>query len=261
MASETKENIEQVPEIRSEGKSKGGLSFEVILSNPATTDVKLPVRPTTPVKNVSAEEIEQKLKAAEERRISLEAKKMADLSNKLAKIEEASRKKDELNQEFIIQSKEALVTKLEKHTEKREEIITSIKEKLKIHSLEIEKTRNSFEQQKENEKAAIEEKLKIAETLREENKKKMLDRLKEHNTIKIAEVKNQIEEIVAQKTEEQSKIIETKLTTAEQNREREIQKKIEKIREHEKRAEIVRQNKAATATVESVETNATAATE
>ncbi|XP_055381924.1 stathmin isoform X2 [Condylostylus longicornis] len=166
-------------EIRCQEKSKGGLSYEVILAEPAP-NVALPKKPLSPNKNVSAEEIEQKLKAAEERRLSLEAKKMAELSNKLAKIEEASRKKDELNNEFIIQTKEALESKMEQHVEKREEIISSMKEKLKIHSQDIEKTRNSLEQQKEIEKAAIEEKLKIAQSLRDDNLKKMIERLKEH---------------------------------------------------------------------------------
>lgn len=50
----------------------------------------------------------------------------------MAKIEEASRKKDELNNEFIVQTKEALSAKME-HTEgKREAIITDLKEKLKV---------------------------------------------------------------------------------------------------------------------------------
>lgn len=57
---------------------------------------------------------------------------MADISNKLAKIEEAGRKKDELNNEFMIKTKEQLNTKLEQHIEKREAIISDLKEKLKV---------------------------------------------------------------------------------------------------------------------------------
>jgi len=49
-----------------------------------------------------------------------------------------------------------------------------------IHAQEIEKTRETLEQQKANEQKAIEEKLKTAQALRDENIKKMLDRLKEH---------------------------------------------------------------------------------
>lgn len=54
----------------------------------------------------------------------------------MAKIEEASRKKDELNVEFINQTKEALDTKIKHTEEKREAIISDLKEKLKvIHKL------------------------------------------------------------------------------------------------------------------------------
>lgn len=139
-------------EIRCQEKSRGGLSYEVILAEPAP-NVAVPKRPVTPGKNVSVEEIEQKLKAAEERRIvsssysidpsyaiiffsnyskSLEAKKMADISNKLAKVEEATRKKDEITNEFITQTKEQLESKMELHVEKREAIISDLKEKLKV---------------------------------------------------------------------------------------------------------------------------------
>lgn len=55
-------------EIRCQEKSRGGLSYEVILAEPAP-NVAVPKKPVTPGKNVSAEEIEQKLKAAEERRV------------------------------------------------------------------------------------------------------------------------------------------------------------------------------------------------
>lgn len=204
-------------EIRCQEKSRGGLSYEVILAEPAP-NVPVPKRPVTPGKNVSVEEIEQKLKAAEERRIvsgeyysfknrliklapyfqSLEARKMAEISIKLAKVEEATRKKDEITNEFITQTKEQLESKMETHVEKREAIISDMKEKLKvrkarhqwkrtnfayslqIHAQEIEKTRETLEQQKANEQKAIEEKLKTAQALRDENIKKMLDRLKEH---------------------------------------------------------------------------------
>ncbi|XP_055709214.1 uncharacterized protein LOC129805362 isoform X1 [Phlebotomus papatasi] len=231
-------------EIRCQEKSKGGLSYEVILAEPSiTSSVQITKRPTTPgKKELSAEEIEEKLKAAEERRLSLEAKKIAEWNAKMAKIEEATRKKDELNNEFMVQAKEALEAKMEHYEEKREAIINDKKEKLKVHSQEIEKTRTSLEMQKSVELNAIEEKLRTAATLRDENMKKMLERLKEHNTTKVAEVKNKIEKSNSQA---EIQIIENKLYAAEINREKEIQKKLEIIRNHERRAEIVRQNKAA----------------
>lgn len=52
----------------------------------------------------------------------------------MAKIEEATRKKDELNAEFMTQTKEALTSKMEHSEEKREAIISDLKEKLKVIS-------------------------------------------------------------------------------------------------------------------------------
>lgn len=57
---------------------------------------------------------------------------MAEISIKLAKVEEATRKKDEITNEFITQTKEQLETKMETHVEKREAIISDMKEKLKV---------------------------------------------------------------------------------------------------------------------------------
>lgn len=58
---------------------------------------------------------------------------MATLAAKLSKIEEASKKKDEQNNVFISQTKEALDQKMENHIEKREAYISDLKNKLKDH--------------------------------------------------------------------------------------------------------------------------------
>ncbi|TDG40600.1 hypothetical protein AWZ03_012981, partial [Drosophila navojoa] len=70
------------------------------------------------------------------------------------------------------------------------------------------------------------------------------------NTIKIAEIKTQNNQLENQKLEEKARIIENKLYTAEQNREKELLKKIEKAQKLERRAEVVRQNKAQTQDME-----------
>lgn len=64
---------------------------------------------------------------------SLEANKMAQLAAKLSKIEEATKKKDEKNCEFINQTKDALEQKMESHTENREAYISELRAKLKEH--------------------------------------------------------------------------------------------------------------------------------
>lgn len=58
-------------EIRCQEKSKGGLRYEVILAEPNLTQVQVPkvVQQTPLTKPLSAQEIAEKLKAAEERRL------------------------------------------------------------------------------------------------------------------------------------------------------------------------------------------------
>lgn len=278
---------EDPTEIRCKEQSKGGLKFDVIIADPAVPPPKRPGSPNN--KNTTAENIEGKLKAAEERRLSLEANKMATLAAQLSKIEEASRKKEEQNAVFINQTKEALDQKMETHTEKREQYISEIKTKLKDHLEGVEKSRQLLEQQTQDVRSAVEEKLKSAAAHRDENIKKILDRLKEHedqvkkvranwdvkisalesqlqskmdsvltrkqkieaeqreklrtlNALKFNEIKQTLENMEKQ-NEEKVKEITVKLESAESKREQEIAKKLEKIRKHEKRAEIVRQNK------------------
>lgn len=148
-------------EIRCQEKSKGGLRYEVILAEPNLAQVQIPKavkeskQQTATPKPLSTQEIVEKLKAAEERRLvgftwswfkfflltfffaflkMYEAKKVADWTNKMAKIEETSRKKDELNIEFMNQTKETLINKMEQSEEKREAIISDMVDKLKVHA-------------------------------------------------------------------------------------------------------------------------------
>lgn len=64
---------------------------------------------------------------------SLEANKVLTLINKLSKIEEASKKKDEQENIFVTQTREALDQKMESHIEKREAYLGDLKAKLKDH--------------------------------------------------------------------------------------------------------------------------------
>ncbi|XP_017786423.1 PREDICTED: stathmin isoform X3 [Nicrophorus vespilloides] len=167
-------------EVRCQEKTRGGLCYEVILGEPEAKATP-PKRTNSPNKNVvSVHDIEEKLRAAEERRQQLEFNKIAALSAKMQKIEDASRKKDEQTTQFITNTKDALEQKMETHVGKREAYITDLKSKLKDHIENVEKTRLSLEQQTDEVRTAIEEKLKSASAHRDENIKKMIERLKEH---------------------------------------------------------------------------------
>lgn len=63
-----------------------------------------------------------------------DARKIANWNAKLMKIEEASRKKDEINQEFISYAKENLVTKMEHSEVKRDAIISDMREKIRVRN-------------------------------------------------------------------------------------------------------------------------------
>lgn len=63
----------------------------------------------------------------------MESSKIAALSAKMQKIEEASRKKDEQTSQFITATRDALEQKMGTVTEKREAYITDLKTKLKVN--------------------------------------------------------------------------------------------------------------------------------
>lgn len=105
-----------------------------------------------------------------------------------------------MDKEFSNQAREILNAKMDNYGENRGAIITDMKDKLKVKKMtfllewnriyniclvqtqfqEIEKTRETLEQQKSIGRVAIDTKLKTAASVRDENIRKMLERLKEH---------------------------------------------------------------------------------
>nr|CAD7261919.1 unnamed protein product [Timema shepardi]CAD7578763.1 unnamed protein product [Timema californicum] len=94
----------------------------------------------------------------------------------------------------------------------------------------------------------IQNKLTLAQTRRKNLEQEQLEKLREHNVVKLAEVRHIIEGMDSFKTEKTTKELQERLEIAELNREKELQKKLEKIQEKERRAEMVRQNKERLAT-------------
>lgn len=111
----------------------------MILAEP-TGPKRAPSPPQTPPTQQTA--IEEKLKAAEERRLSLEAHKLASIAAKMSRIEETSRKRDELNTAFITATRDSLDAKMNNSEEKREAHISELKNKLKDH-VSIKQLENS----------------------------------------------------------------------------------------------------------------------
>lgn len=212
-------------EVRCQEKTRGGLRYEVILGEPDVKATPPSKKTVSPKNSMSIQDIEDKLKAAEERRQQLEANKIASLSAKMVKIEEASRKKDEQTNQFIASTREALEQKMENTTGKREAYITGLKTKLKDHIENVEKTRLTLEQQTEEVRSAIEEKLKTASVQRDENIKKMLERLREHE-----EQVTKVRTANAIKFQQLETAIQEKLDHAKNRREHKEQEQKEKLR-------------------------------
>ncbi|XP_066261143.1 uncharacterized protein PF3D7_1120000 isoform X4 [Euwallacea similis] len=227
-------------EVRCQEKTKGGVCYEVILGDPQVKSSPLLKKRLSPKNSVSVQDIEDKLKAAEERRQQHESNKIAALSIKLQKIEEASRKKDEQTNQFIFTTRDALEQKMGNVTEKREAYITDLKTKLKDHIENVEKTRHALELQTGEVRSAIEEKLKSASIQRDENMRKMLDRLKEHN-LRPHEKQKSVESVINTRKSEVINLIENKLCIAEQIREQQIQKKLEPAKKYNEHLNEVKQ--------------------
>jgi len=64
---------------------------------------------------------------------SLEATKLSELKAKMGRIEEAAKKRDEQTQDFITATKSALDQKMKVHTEKHEEFLGDLINKVKEH--------------------------------------------------------------------------------------------------------------------------------
>lgn len=181
----SKKNVNFIStEIRCQEKARGGLRYEVIMAEPNLVKSQAPgaEKKKAPVvkPQLSVNDIEEKLKAAEQRRLNHEAQKVASWNAKLMKIEEASRKKNELNQEFICHAKDSLVSKMEHTEEKRDAIISDKLEKIKVHTDEIKRNKVLMEQQRARELEQLNERLETAANLRDENIKRVLERLRKH---------------------------------------------------------------------------------
>uniref|UniRef100_T1JD68 Stathmin-4 n=1 Tax=Strigamia maritima TaxID=126957 RepID=T1JD68_STRMM len=175
----TKKGAYIATEIRAAEKSKGGMAYEVILAQPAAeTPPKLPDSP--PKTSLSVEDIENKLKAAKERRQSMEQQKLNQLAEKMNRIDEVSQKKAEFNNNFINQTKEQLELKMVSIKENRESYLSELRAKLKDHNSHIEEVQMSIKSHKEQLKENIVKKLNNASENRDENLQKMITKLKEH---------------------------------------------------------------------------------
>ncbi|XP_053123775.1 stathmin isoform X1 [Hemicordylus capensis] len=130
-------------------KRASGQAFELILSPPSKEAVtEFPLSPPKK-KDLSLEEIQRKLEAAEERRKSHEAEVLKQLAEKREHEKEVLQKAIEENNNFSKMAEEKLTHKMEAIKENREAQIAAKLERLREKDKHIEEVRKNKEGGKE----------------------------------------------------------------------------------------------------------------
>jgi len=244
----------QSTEVRCSEQSKGGLKYELVLSEPALESPKL-VAQSPPKPNLSIEDIENKLKAAEERRQSIELQKLSFVTEKLSHLNEVNKKKEEYNHNFMQSVKESLDQKLEQRKENRETHLKSVQEKAReiIERVDVKRSIEPVDN-KEEKLQAINKKLMTAHEQRVSILNSLQERLKEHDK-HILEMKKQMEEQMEEQTENLREKSNKKIEVAQAKREAMLKEIQEKIKEHERHVENVRQKAMSASNDESCKEN------
>ncbi|KAL7635002.1 UNVERIFIED_CONTAM: hypothetical protein RMT77_013987 [Armadillidium vulgare] len=224
-------------EIRCEEKSRGGMCYEMILAEPIAEKPEATAGSPKAPKSVTEQDIKMKLLQAEERRKSMEASRLASISERLARLEEAGRKREEANLAFIAATQVALEDKLDAFSINREAHLNNLKTKISEHLTSVEAVRKQLEAQSEELRDAINCKLNSAQENRDEHLRKLMDKLKEHDDY-AHQVRQGHQESIRQLEEK----ITYKLNVAETNRMSEKMKKLELLREHSQKVNEVQEN-------------------
>ncbi|KAK0138027.1 Stathmin [Merluccius polli] len=128
-------------------KRASGQAFEVILAAPAPdAKVEFPLSPPKK-KDVSLEEIQRKLEAAEERRKNHEAEVLKHLAEKREHEKEVLQKAMEENNNFSKMAEEKLNQKMEANKENRTALLAAKNEKFKEKDKKLEVVRKNKETQ------------------------------------------------------------------------------------------------------------------
>ncbi|KAJ3609477.1 hypothetical protein NHX12_023998 [Muraenolepis orangiensis] len=134
-------------QIKELDKRASGQAFEVILAAPAPdakTEFPLPIPKK---KDVSLEEIQRKLEAAEERRKNHEAEVLKHLAEKREHEKEVQQKAMEENNNFSKMAEEKLNQKMEATKENRTALLAAKSEKFKEKDKKLEVVRKNKETQ------------------------------------------------------------------------------------------------------------------
>ncbi|TKS71154.1 Stathmin-3 [Collichthys lucidus] len=133
-------------EVKGLNKRVSGQSFEVILKCPNQSGDKSQPQllPSPPKREVSLEELQKRLEAAEERRKSQEMLVLKQLAEKREHVQEVLHKAREENDIFSKKTEEKLIQKMEVIKENREAHLNALKQRLRekeIHAAEVRRNK------------------------------------------------------------------------------------------------------------------------
>lgn len=133
-------------EVKELNKRMSGQSFEVILKpSDASQETGHPQPlPSPPKREVSLDELQKRLEAAEERRKSQEALMLKQLAEKREYMQEVLHKAREENNFFSKRTEEKLFQKMEVNKENREAHLNALKQRLRekeIHAAEVRRNK------------------------------------------------------------------------------------------------------------------------
>jgi len=215
-------------EIRAEEKSRGGMSYEVILS-PSRGGSEGPPSPTTPTspRALTHEDIEHKLEQATLRRKSLEASRLAGVAERLQRLAEAAKKRQERDAAFVAATKAAAEARLDQSADNRKAYLDDLKAKIAEHLSGVEAVRSSTDAQTQKLRDEILEKLSTAEENRNEHINAMIAKLQEHencvqrvrseHTAAIKDLESRIQAKLDQAEEKRQIMLSQKLETLKRN--------------------------------------------
>jgi len=123
-------------------EAKGGIKYELVLEKPSSETPPPKVAQSlsqlqSPARIISVEDIENKLKSAEERRMSIEASKINQAKEHLEHVVEIQSKKNEFEKIHSQEAKESLEKKMETFKENRENNLKAIMDKQKEHERKL----------------------------------------------------------------------------------------------------------------------------
>ncbi|XP_019365591.1 PREDICTED: stathmin-3 isoform X1 [Gavialis gangeticus] len=137
-------------EVKQLDKRASGQSFEVILKSPSDLSPESPILSSPPKKkDLSLEELQRRLEAAEERRKTQEAQVLKQLAEKREHEREVLHKALEENNNFSRLAEEKLNYKMELSREIREAHLAALRERLREKELHAAEVRRNKEQREE----------------------------------------------------------------------------------------------------------------